>query len=559
MRRMLFLILAVGSLHGDVKRIKAHLLLKDYQTAYQEAKAAYDSDRSPAYLESLIVTFLKLGQESRALALFEKYLNEASLENTDFLEEVAFGLIESGMNSGNPQVRAISVMAAFHANDARGVAILKKGLSDRSAAVRSITIKLVAKMRDKTLQKEILEIIAKERLYDLRLDAIRATGTMKIQEAKEALIGIITRSGDEARAAALEAYVNLDNTLRTEDLHQMAVSERAGFRALSDVVIAHLELDQELEIPLKHLSDSHQDIRAGALITLGRMVSSLRFPREQVLEKLGLLKFDERTKIAALWLTTLLDGNADAFLECLKSPHAALRIKAAAALAATGFHGRELIQKAYHACNCPYAKLNLAIGMIPLGIDEEEALATLKEALKSDERWAILEDPLGEAVVPSKLSSMKDALLTPESINQMVRLRLLNILAVKNDPDIVDMLRAFLKERRWGITGLASAMLLTEGDEEAKRSVATLLNDPDKKVRVQAAFVLAMWKSGDKAIDVLIEAYEGVDRELKMKVLEALGQIGSKRAIPFLASKLHEPYPTIRLAASLAIIQTIYH
>lgn len=564
--------LSLSSLQGagldSSTRVSAHLFLKDYQTAFQEAKKSYlaDPGSKPA-IEDLIVASFYAGQESYALTLFEGYRKRFGIdpENSDFLEEVAFGIIRNAMSSCTPAIRLFSALAAFHANDSRGVAILLRGLKDQSAIVRAASIKFAASMRDKALQQEILNIIAKERLYDLKLDAIRAAGTMKIVEAKELLINIINseREGDEAKAAAIEAYVNMDRTLRQEDLRRMAKSQRVGFRTLSAVAIEHLRLVDAMDILVDHLSDPHRDVRRYALVALGRMSDTEEFPKEAVKARLiPLLKEkDIPTRLAALWLMTEIDPKLSEphLMQCLEHPLVEVRVKTAAAIAATGLPGVDLMQKAYRRCRCPYVRLNLAIGMVQLGIDEEEALATIKEALKSDERYAVVSDALGDAIAPSKLTFSGDMLITPEAVNQIVRLELINLLAVKGDPMTESMLRTFLTERRWGITGVASALLMTEGDDEAKESVKKLLNDPDKKVRVQAAVVLASWRDRGRALEILEEAYEGVDRDLKIKVLEAIGHIGSKKQLPFLAAKLNEPYPTLRLAASLAIIQTIYH
>lgn len=577
MKRNLFVLALTGmlsfsSVFADEslasRRVAAHLFIKDYQTAFLEAKKAYEANPgSRSAIEDLIVASFYTGQESYGLTLFENYRKRFGIdpEHTDFLEEVAFGVIRMGMNSCTPALRLFSALAAFHANDARGVAILQKGLKDQSALVRSASIKLAARLRDKTLQQEMLNIIAKERLYDLKLDAIRAAGSMKIIEAKELLINIITsdREGDEAKAAAIEAYVNMDRSLRSEDLRRMAKSQRVGFRTLSAVAIEHLDLVDEMDILVDHLSDTHRDVRRYALIALGRMMGKVEFPKEAVRKKLVPLlnEKDVSTRIAALWLMTLIDPPAaeKQFLQCLESPLVEVRVKTASAISSTGVPGMDLMKKAFQRSRCPYVRLNLAVGMVQLGIEDSETLATIKEALSGDERLAVVSDVLGDAIAPSKLSFSGDVLITPEAVNQMVRLELINLLAVKGDPDTQQMLRTFLTERRWGITGVASALLMTEGDDEAKDSVKKLLDDSDKKVRVQAAVVLASWRDRGRALEILEEAYEGVDRDLKIKVLESIGHIGNKKQLPFLAEKLSEPYPTLRLAASLAIIQTIYH
>src|SRR5262245_8476407 len=59
---------------GITRRIQAHLFLKDYQKAYQEAKAAFEKNpSSKAFLENYITASLHFGEESKAMILFEEH------------------------------------------------------------------------------------------------------------------------------------------------------------------------------------------------------------------------------------------------------------------------------------------------------------------------------------------------------------------------------------------------------------------------------------------------------------------------------------------------------
>ncbi len=86
----------------------------------------------------------------------------------------------------------------------------------------------------------------------------------------------------------------------------------------------------------------------------------------------------------------------------------------------------------------------------------------------------------------------------PEVVNQITRLEILNILAIKGAPSAIDAVKHFMSRRQWGISGMALLLLLQEGDESAIDVVKSLLDDSEPRVRVQAALILAMWGRDEK-------------------------------------------------------------
>jgi HEAT repeat protein len=130
---------------------------------------------------------------------------------------------------------------------------------------------------------------------------------------------------------------------------------------------------------------------------------------------------------------------------------------------------------------------------------------------------------------------------------------------VKEYPGALNAVLQYLRERSWGITGAAAALLLTEGDEESLAIVRTLLKDPVDKVQLQAALLLSLWGNDPEAIAVLQRLYPSVPRQKKEQILEALGKIGDSSSLPFLVERLEEPYQTLRMIAAVAILQTLYH
>lgn len=147
----------------------------------------------------------------------------------------------------------------------------------------------------------------------------------------------------------------------------------------------------------------------------------------------------------------------------------------------------------------------------------------------------------------------------PEAVNQLVRLNILEMLAVVRYPLAQNAIKAFLKESNWGITGMASALLLIEGDEDAVDLVKGLLSDQDQKVRTQAALILALWGKGGDAVSLLQERYPSADKELKAQILEGIGRVGSAESMTFLADRLQEPYQTLRIISAAALLECLYH
>jgi HEAT repeat protein len=126
-------------------------------------------------------------------------------------------------------------------------------------------------------------------------------------------------------------------------------------------------------------------------------------------------------------------------------------------------------------------------------------------------------------------------------------------------PGTLEAIQNFLNKRPWGVSGAASALLLTEGDEEALSYIRALLENSSDKIRLQAALILGMWGSDHEALLTLQNLYPTVGRQQKAQILEALGKIGDAAALQFLVERLEEPYQILRMLASAAILQTLYH
>ena len=173
--------------------------------------------------------------------------------------------------------------------------------------------------------------------------------------------------------------------------------------------------------------------------------------------------------------------------------------------------------------------------------------------------WDQHANPLFRSLAPSRVKHIEQVPNYPLVVDQMVRLDLLSMLSVMRYPKSQEAIKGFLQSQNWGVTGSAVVALIEEGDEEALSMVRELLGDPDQKIRVQAAFILALLGSDPEAVKVLQEAYPNVDREMKVQILEALAHIGAPESIPFLMNILKEPFQVLRVVAASALIQCLNH
>ena len=110
-----------------------------------------------------------------------------------------------------------------------------------------------------------------------------------------------------------------------------------------------------------------------------------------------------------------------------------------------------------------------------------------------------------------------------------------------------------------GVSFTAANLLIGIEGQRALEIIKDFLEDKDKELRLQAAIVLCMNGESDRALQTLEALFHQVDRNRQIGILQAIGSVGSKQSIGFLLTLLDEPYATIRLLASAAMIQCAYH
>ncbi len=549
------------------RRVQAHMTIKDYALAIEEAEQALILYPHSASLhENYIRALAKSGDERKLIQAWDIYIQHfpEKVLNRDLIEEMAWGILHKASHSSSIIMREMALLAAFFSQDAKGVSILNQGIHDSNYAVRAVAVKLASQFRDHKLLLEMKRLFKEEKVWIVRQQILKAIGSMKIHSLKPDLEALI--ASDESLAAekalAIDSLLELLETINRSEIQRLSSSNRAGLRQLACQAIAYFQSLRDLDQLLLLAEDPHPDVRREAFQAIGQLRPNEQVEKVFSLARKGTQDLNYQVALSAAWLLTLYapKEGQQVFLRLLNDGRREVRALAAAALTATGYYGIELTIHQYRMHPDPYVRLNLALGLVGQRQVIEESSAYLKQMLISEkEKWSTLEVGLFRAILNKPSKNTDDGLTTPEIDNQLLRLELLNLLGILQTPGTQQAIREYLIERSWEISATAAALLLTEGDEAAIDLVQKLLDDPISRVRLQAALILSLWSREENAIQVLEEGYSNSDWELKAKILEGLGRIGSTRSVPFLIKVLKEPSQTLRLIAAMALIQCLNH
>jgi HEAT repeat protein len=549
------------------RRIQAHLTVHDYSIAVEEAQQALTLyPQSASLYEGYIRALAKLGEEKRLVQAWKNYVQHfpGKAMNRELIEEMAWGVLQKASHSSSIIMREMALLAAFFSQDAKGVKILNQGMCDSNYAVRTVAVKLAGHFRDHNLVKEVKRLFREEKVWSVRQQVLEAIGKMKIISLRDELERVIASNESFAteKALAISSLLELLDTINRNEIERLASSNRAGLRQLACKAIAYFQSLRDLDQLLWLAGDSHPDVRLEALQAIGQLRPNGNVEKILALARQSAQDLNYKVALSAAWLLTLyIPEEGQRILErFLHDGRRDVRALTAAALGATGRYGITLTLDQFRIHSDPYVRLNLALGLLGQRQAVQEAADYVRQILMTEkDNWSTLEAGLFRAIMNKSSKKADDPLTTPEIENQLLRLELLNLLAILKASDIQHAIREYLSERSWEISATAAILLLTEGDESAIEIVQQLLHDPQPRVRLQAALILSLWSREESAIQILEAGYPNSDWEQKAHILEGIGRIGSIRSIPFLIEVLKEHSQTLRLIAAVALIQCLNH
>jgi HEAT repeat protein len=555
-----------------VKRVHNHLLIQDAFSAVKDAQSGLiqypDSQKLHlAYLEALCAK----GEEVEAFQEFihlSKLMGDQNEKNRTLFELLAWGVLNKGETSPLLLIRLYSVLGAAFTHDARALPILIQELKGSNAMLRSLAVKLAASYGDAPLQDELKRLLKEEKVWFVRLEVIQAIGALRMTSVRNDLKEILAhpKTMAEEKAAVIFSLIQMYDKLSPEELKTLIHSDRAGLRQLACELIAHLELYEAIPDILPLLQDASPDVRVSAMNTLG-LLQIADFNGKPILEYIrkNLEDLNPEVSITAGWLATILgyEEGKTILKSWIEQEQNEPKRLASAALAVTGTKGSKLALEELKKQSDPYTRVNLAIGLIGQRKEVQLAAQMIFQAIvESDNQlwmWDDRANSLFRSLAPSSVRHIEQIPQYPQVVDQLVKLDVLSILSIVKYPRALEAVKEFLQTQSWGVTGAAAATLLEEGDESALDIVRQLLLDPEEKIRIQAALILAIVGSDSSAVKVLIEAYPKVDRDMKIHILEALGHIGDPSSVLFLAEVLKEPFQALRVVAASALIQCLYN
>lgn len=578
MNFLIFVLVALcGTLFGKsdeesaAKRIHTHLLINDPLSAIEDARQLIPLfPESKALRLAFVRALCERGDEMEALREWKHLSSQHKeiLSDRNCLEMLAWGVLSKAEASNQLVIRLNSLIGAALTRDAKAIPLILDQIRGSNALLRTVAIQLASELGDIPLQNEISRLLKEEKIWYVRLEVIKAIGKLRMTRHREDLIAIIGNAKTlvEEKVAATVSLLGMYDTIDEKELKNLIKSSRAGVRELACQIISHLDLHDKVHELLPLLKDSHPHVRISVLNTLGLL--NVKVIADKPLFKIiqPLLEDPvQEVAITAAWLA-LINGEKkvkEQFSEWILNAGPKIRRLASSALSVCGKEGVKLSKQLLKEASDPYVKVNLALGLIGQRKHVEIASEALYAALKQEEQtlwmWDKNSNPLFRSLSPSEVRHIDQIPNYPSVVDQMTRLELLSVLSILRYPKAQEAVKGFLQNQAWGASGAAAVTLLREGDEEALELVAGLLDDPDQKIRIQAALILAMFGGEKAAVKVLKEAYPTSDREMKVHILEAIGKIGDSESIPFLLEIINEPFQVLRVVAATALIQSIYH
>lgn len=553
------------------RRVHSHLFIQDTCSALDEAKkGVLEYPGSKPLRLALVKALCESGNEVEALNEWNNLTKDYSelLEDRVALETLAWSVINKGESSNQLSVKVNALIGAVMTRDARALPLILNSLKGSNSMLRSVAIGLASSYGDFPLQDEITRLLKEEKVWFVRLELIKAVGALKMMEAKDILFESIAdpHTMAEEKAAATVSLVGLYESIGDCEISSLLRSNRSGLRELACQIITHLDLHDKTDLLAPLLKDTHPEVRKSVLTTLA-LLGTEKLENKQILEhpSFKALLSDPLPDVAitASWLA-LIRGDKKGIHNLkhwvLKGDERMSRL-AAGALAVSGKNGVNLSKILINKTNDPYVEMTLAIGLIGQRENVQSCCKILSKHLSMNEKWMwdTSIHPLFRSISPERVSPNPQIANYPEVVNQITRLEILQILCVLKNEGAQNTVKAFLSSQPWGVVGQAVSTLLQEGDDEALDCIRELLDDPDEKIRLQVAMILAQLGDDKRAIDVLKKAYPNANRENKIYILQAIAKVGDREAILFLLERLHEPFQVLRVVAATAIIQCLYH
>ncbi|MBU6446687.1 MAG: hypothetical protein KGQ49_04745, partial [Verrucomicrobia bacterium] len=452
-----------------LRRVRAHLLIEDVSSALSEAESL--ASQYPDSLEAqkmLIEALAASGQEEQALSCWNKltFHKPDLLYDRNLLEELAWGVLKKGTQSTQYGVRLAATIGSFLTRDTKAIPILLKMMRDSNAVIRSVAVQMASAFRDAPLKDEMSRLMQEEKVWIVRLEVMKAAGLLKMKELAPHLQTLIQsdKTPMEEKQIAIASLLEMYDRISMDEFKTLSSSNRAGLRHLACMIATHFQMEEAKDEVIRLIQDAHPAVRIAALNAFGMIYKGKESDIAAALQD-----SDPAVAITASWAAFLIDSPLaeKSFEKWLSDSLPENRRLAAAALAAVGKRGVSLATKELKENPDPYVKINLALGLLGQRVEVKSCCELLVQFLESEKRMVMIDqkpNPLFEIIAPSQVRHNDQIPNFPEAQDQMTRLSLVSLLALVEDPRALPALKTFLQRKNWGVTGVAAATLLHEGD-----------------------------------------------------------------------------------------------
>jgi HEAT repeat protein len=549
------------------KKAQAFLTIHDPQSALEEIdKGLTFFPESPSLQNLKITSHAEMLDEEEMFKAFEK-AEEVISRKEEVLESLGWAVLKKGFLSDQYNVKMAALIGSFLTRQTPAVFHLLEALRDTNAIIRALAVQLSCQYGDELLKKEIIAMYQREKNYMVRLEILKAVGKIQIHSMRGALEDLLSEKQltQEEKATIIHSLVELYDQIDEQSLAKLFASDRGSLRRLACELVLHFQYKEAYSSIKKALYDKRFDVRISALNCLALLYKEC-YSDEEYEEILTPLLSDSHplVSITATWALfqkkpQKCTQNFEKWIFCDNPIH---RRIAASALASSGKNGILLIVKFIKRSSDPYVLGNLAIGLMRVRQKTELSCTIIHDLLSRNSgkwMWQNVGNPIFQVFSPSSLRYNEQIPGYPEAVDQLVRLDLIHYLALMGDVKAEEVARQFLKNRQWGISGAAAALLMKEGSAESLDIIRSLAKSDDDGIRMQAALILAFILKDDSARAILKAMYEKSSYEKKAYIIEALGYIGHKDDVPFLYRACKEPFSLLKITASSSLIRSINH
>lgn len=545
-----------------IRRIHAHLIIQDENAALEEARLAIKEHPEKKAVHKVYIKALAKSELIReAIRSYRSF----SSEDPELLEEICWSILEKGLKSPQYAIRVQALIGAYFANDRKSVQILCKMMDDENAILRSIAVQLSSLYKDRVLQKKIQKLFHEEKNWMVRSQLITALGKMQISEEKGSLENVLEKNSSsfEEKQLAVQSLVLMHEDIDEEKLIFLSKSSKAEMRFLACKLAERFEKLSAKKAILPLIQDTNPQVQIAAIQALSWVF------RFDIDAKKALLYLEDSLKslnpevaVTAAWATALIDEKKgwQELEKLLFSPSIKKRRLAAAALPVLGEKGATTAKNMLEKSFDPYVRLHFALALISQRKELDLAKNILHEFfVKKIDKWEFGEYKNLPFPVfrESEVNYLPHIPNYPDLVDATSQLQLLSYLAILQDKRADSLMKTFLERKAWGISGLASSLLMKEGDEDTLEVIGHLLDSQEPSIKIQAALILAFLGKDERAKSVLEKAYFTEAHQYKRHILEALGKVSDASSSAFFLEALEEPFDLIRLSAASSLIQAL--